>query len=79
MAFTSMCKHLWRDTESLRTSGDDGDDVGDDEDDDDSEGGDDDGDDDDPFQEDFFKIVQTPMGRSRDAKELSESLSDPGR
>ena len=43
MAFTSMCKHLWRDTESLRTSGDDGDgDVGDDEDDDDSEDGDDD-------------------------------------
>ena len=59
MAFTSMCKHLWRDTESLCTS--------------------DDGDDDDPFQEDFFKIVQTPMERSRDAKELSESLSDPGR
>ena len=81
-----MCKHLWRDTESLCTSGDDGDDVvddgddvGDDEDDDDSEDGDDDGDDDDPFQEDFFKIVQTPMERSRDAKELSESLSDPGR
>ena len=58
---------------------DDGDDVGDDEYDDDSEVGDDDGDDDDPFQENFFKIVQTPMERSRDAKELSESLSDPGR
>ena len=71
-----MCKQLWRDTESLCTSDDD---VGDDEDDDDSEDGDDDGDDDDPFQEDFFKIVQTPMERSRDAKELSESLSDPGR
>ena len=69
-----MCKLLWRDT-----SDDDGDDVGDDEDDDDSEYGDDDGDDDDPFQEDFFKIVQSPVGRSRDAKELSESLSDPGR
>ena len=48
-----MCKHLWRDTESLRTSGDDGDDVGYDEDDDDSEDGDDDGDGDDPFQEDL--------------------------
>ena len=72
-----MCKHLWRNTESLCTSGDDGDDVGDDEDDDDSEDGDDDGDDDDPFQEDFFKIVQTPMERSQDAKELSESLLRP--
>ena len=71
-----MCKQLWRDTESLCSSGDDG---GDDEYDDDSEDDDDDGDGDDPFQEDFFKIVQTPMGRSRDAKELSESLSDPGR
>ena len=58
MAFTSMCKHWWRDTESLCTSDDDGDDEYDD----DSEDGDDDGDDDDPFQEDFFKIVQTPMG-----------------
>ena len=71
-----MCKQLWRDTESLCSSGDDG---GDDEYDDDSEDDDDDGDGDDPFQEDFFKIVQTPMERSRDAKELSESLSDPGR
>ena len=34
-----MCKHLWRDTESLCTSGDDGDDVVGDEDDDDSEDG----------------------------------------
>ena len=71
-----MCKQLWRDTESLCSSGDDG---GDDEYDDDSEDDDDDGDGDDPFQEDFFKIVQTPVGRSRDAKELSESLSAPGR
>ena len=62
MAFTSMCKHWWRDTESLCTSGDDGDDVGDDEDDDDSEGGDDDCDGDDPFEEDFSQDCTNTNG-----------------